>query len=348
MNGPTPEFQVEFLAKIQRLLSEGSFVASYKFALLLSLADLAVELGDDSTQTLTLHSSQLAGKFVQLYWRQSAPYLSPRSQNGRILLQNTGKQATIISAIQAARSRTPLLSEFRHTKEWPRLVRRVAGVIEVMPLWKLQTVGNGLIEFLYENVGSGSVITLKPGVAACLRRFHGLLGDLIRGAWVRYVRRNNEPELGEANDLQSFLFGTDRKALQEFVPVLQDIQNGRCFYCDRPLSCAPHVDHFIPWSRYPVDLGHNFVLAHDRPCNLGKSDRLAAGTHLHRWVERNRLHQADLASEFSRRGIGHDLRTSLRVARWAYSQVASTNGLVWVSGSQLAPLGSDWETQLQV
>ncbi len=24
----------------------------------------------------------------------------------------------------------------------------------------------------------------------------------------------------------------------------------------------PHVDHFIPWSRYPRDLARNFVLAH--------------------------------------------------------------------------------------
>jgi len=23
----------------------------------------------------------------------------------------------------------------------------------------------------------------------------------------------------------------------------------------------PVVDHFVPWARYPLDLGHNFVLA---------------------------------------------------------------------------------------
>ena len=130
--------------------------------------------------------------------------------------------------------------------------------------------------------------------------------------------------------------------------MLQELQRGACFYCGKSLSRGSiHVDHFIPWSRYPVDLGHNFVLAHDRPCNLGKSDLLAAGKHLHHWTERNRLHERVLTEEFERKGIVHDLRTSLRVARWAYSQVASTNGLVWVGGTQLAPLGSDWETQLQ-
>ena len=42
---PTPEEQVLFLRNIQRLLAEGQFVASYKFALLHALADLAVDEG---------------------------------------------------------------------------------------------------------------------------------------------------------------------------------------------------------------------------------------------------------------------------------------------------------------
>ena len=37
----------------------------------------------------------------------------------------------------------------------------------------------------------------------------------------------------------------------------------------------PHVDHFIPWSRYPRDLVQNFVLAHNA-CNLDKGDMLGA------------------------------------------------------------------------
>ena len=48
MSIPSPQEQIEFLQKVQRLLSEGLSVASYKFALLRSLADLAVLKGDDS------------------------------------------------------------------------------------------------------------------------------------------------------------------------------------------------------------------------------------------------------------------------------------------------------------
>jgi hypothetical protein len=39
---PNPDEQVLFLRSIQRLLAEGLFVASYKFALVHALADLAV------------------------------------------------------------------------------------------------------------------------------------------------------------------------------------------------------------------------------------------------------------------------------------------------------------------
>jgi hypothetical protein len=45
---PTAEDQVKFLSNIQRVLSEGDFVATYKYALLLSMADIAVDHGDDS------------------------------------------------------------------------------------------------------------------------------------------------------------------------------------------------------------------------------------------------------------------------------------------------------------
>ena len=51
---PLPEAQLVFLSKLQRLFAEGDFTATYKFALLIALADLAVELGDDSGEALEL------------------------------------------------------------------------------------------------------------------------------------------------------------------------------------------------------------------------------------------------------------------------------------------------------
>ena len=107
-----------------------------------------------------------------------------------------------------------------------------------------------------------SSIKLKPGVMFCFRRFHELITDLVRAAWIRYIRRLNSPVLGASNDLDQFLFGAERAALGKYLPILYEVQEGRCLYCERKVERGSvHIDHFIPWSRYPIDLGHNFVLA---------------------------------------------------------------------------------------
>ena len=109
---------------------------------------------------------------------------------------------------------------------------------------------------------------------------------------------------------------------------------------------SAHVDHFIPWSRYAVDLGHNFVLAHDK-CNLAKADHIAAARHLDVWVERNDRCSAELASAFQDRGVQHDLPTTLRIADWTYSQIAMANGLTWEKGRTMVPLSGEWERELR-
>jgi hypothetical protein len=56
---PTPEEQIKFLVNLQRLLDEGLFVASYKFALLLALTDLSVD-GDDSGAPVPVTTADLS------------------------------------------------------------------------------------------------------------------------------------------------------------------------------------------------------------------------------------------------------------------------------------------------
>ena len=68
--------QIEVLLKLQRLLSEGSFTASYKFALLQALIDLAVERGADSDAPLSIAITDIAEKCVVYYWRQVLPYVA--------------------------------------------------------------------------------------------------------------------------------------------------------------------------------------------------------------------------------------------------------------------------------
>jgi 5-methylcytosine-specific restriction endonuclease McrA len=199
-----------------------------------------------------------------------------------------------------------------------RLIGAVDQVVRVMPLWKLQTVGRQQLDFLYPNAGTGITITLRSGVVFCFRQFYELVADLVRGAWLRNVRQQNLEILGEATDLSEFLFGSERSSLAAVREVLQDIQGGRCFYCGAGLNLlSTEVDHFIAWSRYPADLGHNFVLA-DRSCNNRKKDRLPAYENLCSWVERNEKYGRELTSEFRQRDIVQDLGASARIAHWAY------------------------------
>jgi hypothetical protein len=137
---PTSDEQIQFLVNLQRILDEGQFVASYKFALLLALADLSVEQGDDSGATLPVASEAIAGKFIQYYWRQAVPY--PAATYALVLRQNTGKQAAILNLVRSARGRRgdTLPAFMNQNAQWRPLVRAVAQIVRVMPLWKLQTV----------------------------------------------------------------------------------------------------------------------------------------------------------------------------------------------------------------
>ena len=93
MTPPTAEEQLKFLTNIQRLLAEGQFTATYKYALLLALADIAVEIGDYSGGPLEVPTKLIAEKYIHYYWRQCVPYL-PRNDlaAGHVLRQNTGSR----------------------------------------------------------------------------------------------------------------------------------------------------------------------------------------------------------------------------------------------------------------
>ena len=99
---PTSDEQLLFLSKLQRLFNEGDFTATYKLALLIALADLAVELGGDDGNELQLSTRQIAERFIQIYWRQAMPYRTGLSNAvPSVLIQNNGVQAAVISSIAA-------------------------------------------------------------------------------------------------------------------------------------------------------------------------------------------------------------------------------------------------------
>ena len=115
---------------------------------------------------------------------------------------------------------------------------------------------------------------------------------------------------------------------------------------DALTAANTHVDHFIPWARYPVDLGHNFVLADDR-CNGKKRDRLPACEHLEVWTHRNTHFGEQIRKTLEERGMVSALPTSNRVAHWAYSQTEAAQGLTWLRGEELVTLGTEWRQILR-
>jgi hypothetical protein len=93
----------------------------------------------------------------------------------------------------------------------------------------------------------------------------------------------------EESQLDAFLFGVDRVHTAKIRAGLWEIQARRCFYCDARIiePTHAHVDHFIPWARYPDDGLDNLVVA-DVTCNGFKSSSLAAADHVARWARRFR------------------------------------------------------------
>lgn len=330
---PSAEEQLRFLSNIQRVFAEGDFTATYKFALLIALADLAVELGADDGQELMLSTRRIGERFIQMYWRQALPYGKglPGSSPG-VLVQNNGVQAAVISAIAAFRAAEGVGSyqTARSIPEFQTLLAKVAQTVSAQPLNYLQNFGRTTNDFLYERAGSGKV-RLKPGVGYCLRRFHPLVQQLARSHWVGHIKGNprNHMILGEADDLEHFLFATSRQSLLMMAESLRKLDGPSCFYCAGMVS-AGDVDHFVPFSQYPRDLAHNFVLAHPS-CNRSKSATLAAKPHLERWLERLELRR-DAISEIGQvAGLVADATVSLQIAAWGYTSAIASGGSAWLS-----------------
>lgn len=228
-------------------------------------------------------------------------------------------------------------------------LRKINETIRDQPLWKLQTLAGGeRLDFLYENTDVKTVreITLRPGIAYCFRAFHPFIVSMVRDCWERWIRRHNADLLDEAADLQEFLFGSERQNLAGFRDALIEVHGPTCFYRQTRLAKDFDVDHFVPWSRYPVDLGHNFVLA-SQEANRRKKDRLPGRRFLERWLEFCVDKGTKLEIVFEARGLRHDLRASLAVVEWIYGAVERTGGTVWDWNGEVTTLDPGWRESLR-
>lgn len=110
--------------------------------------------------------------------------------------------------------------------------------------------------------------------------------------------------------------------------MLLDIEGDRCFYCSRQMRDGKvEVDHFIPWSRYPRDRGHNFVLAH-AACNNRKRDALASAPYLSSWIDRLEAKGSDITATLGG-SVLCEADGSRKVAAWAYGSEINAGGRFW-------------------
>jgi len=325
MTNPTGEEDaITFATRILALLEEGQFVATYKFALLLALIDLALERADEAGRLESIIPVRdVAEKVIELYWPQADDF-----SHGHALFQNEGqKHVAVVSKIRKLKpghtARSALtLSRLRRDKSgrYESLVRATMAKLIEDPIPRLQTIREreDIGSFIYVHTDSPEPgLRLSPGVAGHFLRLSPLLRPLICQKWAQKVAKINKLKMSR---LEDFLFRTERSALDRVrVPLLHH-QGHLCFYCRRRIRTSIEVDHFIPWARYRDNGIHNLVVAH-AACNRNKRDSLAAETHIERWVMRvradseERAHLDELAQTMM---WDSDASRSFRVARNIY------------------------------
>ena len=335
--------QVEFISYLQRLLVEGDFVATYKFALLHAIADICIEhplaLNVDPEQKRMILIDELVEKFIELYWQHSLPF---GTDENFVLLQNSYKQSALIKSLsEIRRDGVHSVSQLKAHVSYLTLLSKTRCTFKDGPLWRLQILSRSADCFLYPHDKNKNYIELNPGITFCFRRFYDLVVSLARTQWVQKVAEfpANQAAIGNKGNLNDFMFGTNRRIITQARPVLKDIQNGQCFYCDKVLKDTGEVDHFIPWARYPNDLGHNFVLAH-KSCNNNKRDHLAATRHKNKWYEQNIIqHGKTLHAELGQYFVCESERSEA-VTTWAYQLAGQNSSYLWLANNVFVPFNA--------
>jgi len=330
---PSAEFQLDFLAKVERILSQGKFQTTYKFALLIALTNIAVEQGDDSGDALEVDLDDLAQQYLEIYWNMARPY--PRVES--VLRQSTNPQkpASIITLLskEVGRSCNSYQRLRAYSKGRDKLRSQAKDRLKRDVLYRLHTLGSqadssDADRFIYDrpacraDCAGLARLVLKPGVAACLRSFRGVIASIVQARWARWIRENNQ-SLAADRELEQFLFGASRTNVAVYAERFYDLQGGRCFYSGDKLASpkAGEVDHFIPWARYPFDSPFNLVLA-SKKVNNQLRDELKKPEWRASWLARNDTHRSRLIAPapdgFA--ALEQDRETVRAIADWVYAR----------------------------
>ena len=184
---PTADFQLNFLRRIQWLLESSSYTSTYKFALLIATANLAIESGVNDDRECSISYQQLAEQFIQLYWAQALPF-SDQSSDSVLRQSSTTGQASVINSILNLQHKTQTTSltiaRTQNIKLWQSTINDIASTIKKYPAKHLQSAEDKVSrEFLYIYDSTSKVIILKPGIAYCFTRFSKIINKLCQQYW---------------------------------------------------------------------------------------------------------------------------------------------------------------------
>lgn len=341
---PSPIEQLKFLKNLQKILYLGAFTSTYKFALLMSLARLSVEQGEIGTDTIKLKFTDIAQKFIELYWQQTTPYkfIHPEDEMENstgypfVLYQfkEANKQATIVRLITESRERFKTIALLRSNQdEWMKLSKNIINQIKKYPIKLLQNIEKEKVEFIYHvDETDKDHIYLLPNAGYCLQQFHEIIEELCIKRWIDFLRKNKNNHIvfdEDIHNLEAFLFAPDRFVLKDVGRVLLPLQNEQCFYCGKKINFETmRVDHFIPWSMYSSDTIHNFVVT-DQACNSKKSNYLASKEFYEKWETRNLDFGYEIHEKLKKCGVVSDVNRSMNIAKWAYRYAEDNNYILW-------------------
>ncbi len=340
---PPAEFQITFLQKIQHLLENSSFQATYKYALLIAIADITIEHGEDQDKYLQINKRVIAERFIELYWGQISPYSSgfATSRPGILFHSDANDHVKVIKDLITLQKhiKSSDLNLAKRSNHWKKAVTSIANTIWSQPIKYLQNPND---QFLYKYPIEGPALILHEHVAYCFRKFSAYIVQLAKSGWVAHIQKTkkNIPIIGTKDDLESFLFGNSRENLEKIRPILMSYHNGKCFYCNKNINQSSDIDHFIPWKKYPRNLVENFVLSCQN-CNRSKSDLLGSEKHLNKWLSEIILDKQRM-EDISSLGFISDRHCMLAVSTWAYKNGLDTSSNAWIKPNAYEVINSNY------
>lgn len=338
-----------FAEKIIALLDEGSFNTTYKFAVIVAFLDLSVELwAESSDRVVSVTSGHLAEKVLEFYWRQSGDF-----EGAGPLMAGKSGQAEILTRVlryresKECQGRSLISCKRANGSGFQALERFVEWKLVEQPLPRLQKFGGREDPFIYEIAWDENVrepqfkanqidrrILFRAGVVENFATLNALLRPLVYRKWAEFVASANQKRVKDSA-LEDYLFGAKRISLEPIRECLTEIQEEKCFFCAEKLRAnQTHVDHFIPWSRWPSNLIQNLVVAH-QGCNLAKKDFLPATQHLVRWLKRNHQDETLLSQSAQELGWQSDGRLALNAANGIYRRLPEGSKL-WVKAREFS------------